>query len=176
MNFGLVSKFLASSDSISQPSAKAAWSSSRDSAWALVAGFLGAETHQKQVAARLKHVGQGLNIAAAVVVGEAVEQAAIQDRGVPFIALGEGERIGNAEVGRQAALGGFGAGAADRLFQEIEAGDLMAARGKVQRGVAGAAADIKEGANDSLGNGDERRLWPADVPGRFAGVGVLESL
>src|SRR5207248_1082905 len=79
------------------------------------------------------------------------------------------------ELDRQAALGRLEPGPPDRLVHEINAGDLVAAGGEEQGGIAGAAAGIEDRAGDPVGGGDERPLWPADVPGGLPGVGVLKG-
>jgi len=76
---------------------------------------------------------------------------------------------------RQAAGGGFGARLIDRGFDKIDAGHLMTARGKEQRGVTGAAPGIEQWALDPIGNRNEGPLRLADLPWGDAGIGLAES-
>ena len=149
---------------------------SRDAPRAKFSGFFVAEAHQKHTAARVEDVGEARDVLAAIVVGEDVEQAGVDD-GVEAVGqVGEFGGVGDAEVDFEISFGGFRPGAADRFFEIIEADDLVALRGEVERHVAGAAADVEHRAFHSIGNRGESRLDVADVPRRFAGVGLFERL
>src|SRR3954451_14936261 len=97
-----------------------------DAAWPELAGFFVAEAHEENVAASIENVGEPVDILAAVVVAEDVEEAGIDDRVEAVGQLAEFGGVGDAEVDVEISLGCFCAGSADWFVQVIEACDLMA--------------------------------------------------
>src|SRR5262249_20398251 len=132
---------------------------------ALGSRFLVTKTHQEHSAARLDHPRQPLDVAPPVVVGEDVEQPAVDHAAEALAPVAQRCRILDQELYRQAPLGRLDPGPPDRLVQEVDAGDPVAPGGEEQGGVARAAAGVEDRAGDPISDRDERPLWFADVPG-----------
>jgi hypothetical protein len=146
-----------------------------DSARALALWLFIAEAEEEEMAGGVEDVGEAVDVAGAVFIGEDVEEAAVDD-GVEFLVpLIEGEGVFDEELGGEVALLGFELGAADGFFEKVDAGDLVTFGGEEKSGVAGAAAGIEDGAFGKIGGGGDGGLGAADVPGGLAGIDFLES-
>jgi hypothetical protein len=134
-----------------------------------------AETHEEQPTAWLEDRGQRFDVTLPVLVGEDVEQAAVDHVVKHFGEVLEGQSIHDQEGGRQAPLGRLAPRSGDRLFEEVDARDLVAPAGEEEGVLVGATARIEDEAGDLVGHVEERLLRPAGVPGRLPGVGALEG-
>src|SRR6266545_1112918 len=144
--------------------------------WPLRARLLVAEAEQEQPTARLQDTRQALDVPPAVVVVEDVEQAAVDHAVEHFGEVFEGQGVHHEEGGRQPPLGRLAPGPGDRLFEEVDARDLVAPTGEEEGVVAGAAPGVEDGAGDPVGHVEERPLRPADVPRRLPGVGRFKGV
>ena len=137
--------------------------------------FLVAEAQKEHPTTRLQDRRQSLDIAPAVSVAEDMEQTAVDDVVKLLVPVRERQGILDQEGDRHAPLGSLALRPLDRHFKEIDPGDLAAAAGEEESGLARAAAGVENGAGDPVGDLDECLLRLADVPGRLAGIGGLES-
>jgi AbrB family looped-hinge helix DNA binding protein len=98
-----------------------------------------------------------------------VEHAAVDDGVERHRQLAEVEDVSDLEVYGDASVGGLGPGRLDGERRDIDARHVGAVRGGEQRLLAGPAAGVEEPAGQQalLGEADERRLRPPDVPRRF---------
>src|SRR5215469_11478197 len=85
-----------------------------------------------------------------VLVGENVEQPAVNYSSESLIPKLQRHRVFHLEFHGQATLGRLVASHADRLVDEIDTGDLMSARRQEERVLARAAAGIENRAGDQI--------------------------
>jgi hypothetical protein len=105
-----------------------------------------------------------------------MEQAAV-DRGIEDLRqVVQMQRVHHQERRVPAALMGLPRCLGDRLLQEVDAGDPLAARGEEESVFASAATDVEQRAGDLVRRLNERVLRFADVPGRLALISFLEPL
>src|SRR5262249_55019002 len=96
------------------------------------ARLLVADAHQEQPTARLQHRRHPLDIAAAVLVAEAVEEAAVDHVIEPLAPVLERQGVPDQEGRLHASLGCLALGPTDRFLDEVDARDRAAPAGEVQ--------------------------------------------
>src|SRR5260370_1966421 len=108
-------------------------------------------------------------------VGENVEQTAVDYGSESLVPIPKRHRVFHLEFDGQATLGRLAASHADGFVDEIDAGDLVSAGRQEERVLARAAAGIENRADDQIDRFGDGPLRPADVPGRLAAIGGFES-
>ena len=134
------------------------------------AGLPVAEAEEEVPGTWTKHGTQAAFERHALHIGENVEQAAVKRSVEGLPEVGQRERIGDEEGGREPPGGGLLLGTGDGGGRGIYPGDLDAPRGQVQRVLARPAAQVDHGAREGarFRKPLDDRLRPADVPGRRA--------
>jgi hypothetical protein len=131
-----------------------------------------AETEQPQLAARSEHLADRVDILPAIVIGQHVKQAAVDNIVELPRQLAERQRIHDYETGIQLAGSGFGLGPRDGFLDEINPVHDMASCGKEQCTIAGTAAGIENRTFDPVGHGDQGWLEMTDLPRGLACIRV----
>ena len=119
-------------------------------------------------------MGKPGDVSNAVLVGENVEQTAVDYGGESLVPILQRHRIFHLEFYGQATLGRLAASHADGFGNEIDARNLVSAGRQEQRVLASAAAGIENRADDQIDRFGDGPLRLADVPGRLAGIGGFE--
>ena len=122
----------------------------------------------------LEHVRQTVEVAPAILIGEDVKQPAIDHGSESRVPLGKRECVLNQKLYIERLLLRFGSCPADRFLCKINAGNPMVS-GEEQGGIPRTATSVEDRTSDAISDRDKWLLRSADIPRRFARIGLCEG-